>query len=234
MFRTDCTIKRIRQGVIYALVMVQVALMAVLRVPVLSQEIPTLEPIQAAATYTPSYPTPVQYTATPLPASTPSFGNNGQDNPTSVFAPSEGDGDYSQYGWGLPGGLGLTSPTAITPQADSTQTGLSADIEGALSDFDNAFGDPFGNPATPLANPDGSPLVLDQAYSDYQGRVITLMSYIKGLDGDDFGNMEPLITLSVTSMLVMLSVNVILLMLPVFGAILGAIRKLWESIPFIN
>ena len=58
----------------------------------------------------------------------------------------------------------------------------------------------------------------------------TFFGYVRGLSGESFGPLAPLVTLSVTAMILIISTKILTFILPVLAALFGLIRKIVSAI----
>jgi len=167
---------------------------------------------------------PAAATFTPTPAAPGSLGiyePNLDSDDSPDFVP-----EVRSYSWSVPNMPALSTATPYqTPMPDASEQARQNDLNNLAATLD-AFQTPQA-----LSNPDGSIFDQEATIEELENWLLLLFSYLKGLDPDDFGNMAPLIRFTVLSFLLMITVKSVLIFIPIFAAVGGFIRKMWEAIP---
>lgn len=148
------------------------------------------------------FPTPaVVATGALTPSATPTLTPTPTPFPTSTPAPT------------------ITPFPTFTPFVDTIPIG---DSLGTL----NAV---MAATAIPVYDINGTP-VNSNSFDDLADNTGTAFGYARGLSAVNFGTLSPLISFMFTSLFTFLFVRILLLLLPIFIAVWGFIRKLIELI----
>lgn len=189
------------------------------------------------------------YAQTPTPTRTPA------PNPTTVGVQREcGNGlPCGQIPWRLPSLPRLVSPTPF-PTANPSQVAASIPTAtvtpqgfGSISPYtpapieniwdSDAIGNQIGTldaamsgTSLPVYNGSGTPVDRDTMMDSVLDDTQLFFSYAKGFQDASFGSISPLVTFSLTALMIVLFTKVLTIALPVIMVIVGFIRRIIELI----